>query len=452
MILPQTIVEAALEQAGEYQVAVIVSHTSRVDLRWAANSLTTNGDTVATQVDVVAMHPAGGTATTSGQVAGPDDITDLVTRAKAAAATSQASEENRPLVDGGVSPDWDDAPGATSADMLTTLASGLGATFRTSGGIEHFGYAEHDLSTTFLGTTAGTRLRHLQPQGRAEFTAKSHDRTRSAWSGSADPRLDLDVAAIADGLRADLANQGGPCQISPGRQRVILSPSATADLMIDMYYAADARSALEGRSVFAGADGHTRIGERIGGSVTLSSDPADPGMACVPFEVTAASSDSASTFDNGLPLAATDWIRDGVLTHLVTTRHTAELVGGRATPGVDNLRLAAGGSGSLADLVARTQDALLITCLWYNRVVDPQTLLLTGLTRDGVYVVKDGRVVGSCGNFRFNESPVSLLGRIVDSSSEERTLAREMGDYFNRATMPALLVEDFNLSTASEAH
>ena len=84
--------------------------------------------------------------------------------------------------------------------------------------------------------------------------------------------------------------------------------------------------------------------------------------------------------------------------------------------------------------------------------MDPTTLLLTGLTRDGVYVVRDGRIVGSCGNFRFNESPVSLLGRIVDGSDEVRTLAREMGDYFNRAVMPALVVEDFNLSTASEAH
>ena len=96
-------------------------------------------------------------------------------------------------------------------------------------------------------------------------------------------------------------------------------------------------------------------------------------------------------------------------------------------------------------------DGLLITCLWYNRVVDPATLLLTGLTRDGVYVVRGGEIAGACGNFRFNDSPVSMLGRTVEAGSTVRTLAREMGDYFNRAAMPPLVVGDFNLSTSSEA-
>ncbi len=109
------------------------------------------------------------------------------------------------------------------------------------------------------------------------------------------------------------------------------------------------------------------------------------------------------------------------------------------------------GHGSLADVAGRLRDGILITCLWYNRMVDPKTLLLTGLTRDGVYVVRNGEIVGSCGNYRFNESPVGLLGRILDSGATERTLAREMGDYFNRAAMPPLVVEDFNLSTQSDA-
>ena len=87
------------------------------------------------------------------------------------------------------------------------------------------------------------------------------------------------------------------------------------------------------------------------------------------------------------------------------------------TPGIDNLTLDAGGTGTLADVIARTDSALLVTCLWYNRLVDPQTLLLTGLTRDGVYVIRDGEIIGTCGNFRFNESPVSLLGRIVDAGA-----------------------------------
>lgn len=451
---PQDIVEAALAQAGDCALVATAAHTCEVNLRWAANSLTTNGDTAATQVDIVAMHPDGGTATTSGQVPDAATLRDLVMRATHAAATAQRDPEALPLPSGGQSSDWADAPVPVDVATLQPLTAGLGAELRATGDVEHFGYAEVDHTTLYLGSTAGTRLRHVQRQARAEFTAKAGDRRRSAWAGSAQPDLAVDVAAVAEELRTALTHQLTDVAVAPGRHRVILTPSATADLMIDMYYAADARSAIEGRSVFAGPSG-PRLGERVGVDLTLSSDPADPapGMACTPFEVTVASTDSSSTYDNGLPLTRTEWISRGSLANLWTTRHTAAELGRPATPGIDNLTLAlADGVGTLADVIARTEHGLLITCLWYNRVVDPQTLLLTGLTRDGVYVVRDGRIVGSCGNFRFNESPVSLLGRIVDGSDEVRTLAREMGDYFNRAVMPALVVEDFNLSTASEAH
>ena len=93
-----------------------------------------------------------------------------------------------------------------------------------------------------------------------------------------------------------------------------------------------------------------------------------------------------------------------------------------------------------------------MTCLWYNRVVDAQTLLLTGLTRDGVYVIKDGTVIGAASNFRFNDSPVSVLSRIEDAGDTVGTLAREFGDYFNRAAMPTLVIKDYNFSTLSQAN
>lgn len=454
MITPQDIVESALAGAGDCQMAVVVSHTAQLNVRWADSALTTNGDLRQQQVDVVAMHPEGGTATASGHVARVSDVHDLVAAARTSASASQPGDDAAPLPAGPPSPDWGGDPAGIEAHVLEPLAVGLGEQFRTGTDVRHFGYAESDVTTTYLGTTAGMRLRHEQHQSRAEFTAKADNGRRSAWVGSAEPDLGVDIGAVDAQLRQALADQITPMDIPPGRHRVILTPSATADLMVELYWAADARAALEGRSVFAGAQGHTRIGEHLGSGVTLSSDPRHrgPAMACAPFEVVTASSDSASTFDNGLPLSGTDWIRDGVLTNLISTRHTATLLERPATPGIDNLTLrVSGGHGTTADVVARTEDALLITCLWYNRVVDPQSLLVTGLTRDGVYVVRDGRIIGSSGNFRFNESPVSLLGRIVEAGSEERTLAREMGDYFNRATMPALLVEDFNLSTASEA-
>src|SRR5258707_4149684 len=105
----------------------------------------------------------------------------------------------------------------------------------------------------------------------------------------------------------------------------------------------------------------------------------------------------------------------------------------------------------LREMIGSTERGLLLTCLWYIREVDPQTLLLTGLTRDGVYLVEDGEVVGAVNNFRFNESPVGMLARLLEVGATEPTLPREWGDYFNRAAMPPVRVEGFNMSSVSQA-
>ena len=111
-----------------------------------------------------------------------------------------------------------------------------------------------------------------------------------------------------------------------------------------------------------------------------------------------------------------------------------------------------GGAGRLDDLVAGTERGLLLTCLWYIREVDPQSLLLTGLTRDGVYLVEDGEVRGLVNNFRFNESPVDLLQRFSAASATVPSFSREWGDdYFSRTATPALRVPDFNMSSVSQA-
>src|SRR6202044_1168543 len=160
----------------------------------------------------------------------------------------------------------------------------------------------------------------------------------------------------------------------------------------------------------------------------------------------------SSVFDNGLPLHPTDWIRDGELAALVQTRYSAGLSGLGVTPAIGNLILdAPGADGSLDDLIAETDRGLLLTSLWYIREVDPQTLLLTGLTRDGVYLVEGGEVVGAVNNFRFNESPVGMLERLLEVGATVPTLPREWGDYFNRAAMPPVRVEGFNMSSVSQA-
>ncbi len=162
------------------------------------------------------------------------------------------------------------------------------------------------------------------------------------------------------------------------------------------------------------------------------------------------SGDDRSVFDNGLPVERTEWVREGELNRLLTTRHTAGLTGLPIAPAADNLILDGGGTKSLAEMVAGTERGLLLTCLWYIREVDPATLLLTGLTRDGVYLVENGEVAGVVNNFRFNESPVSLLGRATEVGRTERTLPREWSDWFTRAAAPAVRVPDFNMSSVSQ--
>ena len=182
------------------------------------------------------------------------------------------------------------------------------------------------------------------------------------------------------------------------------------------------------------------------------SDPAYPRLEAAPFVSAASSNEIESVFDNGLPLSRTDWVKDGTLTALLQTRHSAGLTGQPVTPYVDNLVVEVdGATGSTEDLVAGVERGLLVTCLWYIREVDPQTLLLTGLTRDGVYLVENGEVTGAVNNFRFNESPVDLLAGSRTPRPPSPSFSREWGDYFPRTATPALRVPDFNMSTVSQA-
>jgi predicted Zn-dependent protease len=206
--------------------------------------------------------------------------------------------------------------------------------------------------------------------------------------------------------------------------------------------------------VFSKPGGGTRVGERLASlPVTLRSDPRDAGLRCAPFVVARTSSRELSVFDNGLAIPPVTWIDKGVLRALAQTRWTAGLSGLPSTPETDNLILEGAGAdgASLDDLIAGTGRALLVNCLWYVREVDPQTLLLTGLTRDGVYLVENGEVTGAVNNFRFNESPVGLLGRLAEVGSTVPALPREWSDHFTRSAMPAARFEDFNMSSVSQA-
>jgi predicted Zn-dependent protease len=294
----------------------------------------------------------------------------------------------------------------------------------------------------------------VQPSGRLELNAKTLDLTGSAWIGRATRDFtDVDVAALHSELDNRLDWGRHRIDLPPGRYETLLPPGAVADLLIDAYWTASARDAEEGRNVYAAGEGRTRVGSRLSSlPLTLRSDPGYPGLETIDFVTSPYGMDGSSfTFDLGQPLGGVDWIEDGTLHELIRNRAHAARTGQSPTPPIDNLILDAGGKVSLAEMIASTKRGLLLTCLWYIREVDPERLLLTGLTRDGVYLIEDGIVVGAVNNFRFNESPVELLGRITEVGATEITLCREWNDYFTKTAMPPIRVPDFNMSTVSQA-
>ncbi|MFD3442709.1 metallopeptidase TldD-related protein [Streptomyces sp. NPDC058685] len=455
---PHEIVERALELSTADGCVVIADEQSSANLRWAGNALTTNGVTRGRTLTVIATVD-GKEGTASGVVSRSAvtaaDLEPLVRAAEEAARTSGPAEDAQPLVSGvEASPDFTDAPVETSSAVFGDFAPALGEAFARAraGGRELYGFANHELTSTYLGTSSGLRLRHDQPNGTLEVNAKSPDRSRSAWAGrSTRDFKDVDPAAMDEELAQRLGWAERRIELPAGRYETLLPPTAVADLLIYQLWSSTARDAAEGRTVFSKPGGGTRVGETLSPlPLTLRSDPNAAGLESAPFVIAHASGDDASVFDNGLPLPATEWVRDGKLEHLVTTRHSAALTGLPVAPGVGNLILDGGGERSLDEMVAATARGLLLTCLWYIREVDPATLLLTGLTRDGVYLVENGEVVGEVNNFRFNESPVDLLSRTTEAGRTEKTLPREWGDWFTRAAMPALRVPDFNMSSVSQ--
>jgi predicted Zn-dependent protease len=457
---PQDLVEHALSTSRADDCITLVTTSSRANLRWANNTLTTNGSMRGVSVTVISfVRRADGTSVGSvtGSAATRDQVTALVEAADAAAQAGSPAEDAAELVTGEAAADWQDEPGTTSIKVYDRFAPALGDAFAKAESERRvlYGFVNHEVETTYLGSTTGLRLRHEQPTGHYGCTGKDADLTSSAWVGGATRDFaDVDATTMDAALAQRLGWAARRVDLPAGRYDTILPPTAVADLMIDAYWAAGARVAHEGQSVFSKRGGGTRIGERVARpGVHLFSDPAHPGLGCAPFNEATSSGNLSSVFDNGLPLSRTPWIQDGVLTSLLQTRHSAALTGQPVTPYVDNLVLDVDGAdGDIADLVAGTERGLLLTCLWYIREVDPQTLLLTGLTRDGVYLLEDGEVTGAVNNFRFNESPIELLNRFTAASATVPSFSREWGDdYFSRTATPALRVPDFNMSSVSQA-
>jgi predicted Zn-dependent protease len=453
MIGAQHVVEAALgapKRADE--TIVIVSDRSEASLRWANNSMTTNGVSTSRRTTVISIARQGDSArvgSISSAEVDPSLIPGLVEASAEAARHTPESRDAAPLLPGtGVPEDWDAPVPATGAEVFADVAGVLRRGFR--GADQLYGFARHELATTFVATSTGLRRRYTQPTGSVEINAKRGG--ASAWAGVGTPDF---AGAPTDLLLEQLSTRLGwaerTLELPAGRYETIMPPSTVADMMIYLAWTMSGRGAQEGRTAFSAPGGGTRVGERLTDMpVTLYSDPFAPGLGCGPFVAATSSSETVSVFDNGMDIERVDWLRNGVINALAYPRAAAAEFNAPVAVAADNL-LMTGGDSTLADMIAETERGLLLTTLWYIREVDPTTLLLTGLTRDGVYLVADGEVAAAVNNFRFNESPLDLLRRATQVGASEVTLPREWGDWATRAAMPSLRIPDFHMSSVSQA-
>ena len=457
MISAQDLVEKILTRSTTDDCIVIVQDSTQANLRWASSTLTTNGVIAQRSVTVIAFVGLDGSMA-SGAVTRTNvdesDIDAILSEATASAKAAGAAQDFAPLARDVAFGNWSAAHTPTGPEIFSSFAPELGEMMQRSkaDAIELFGYAEHTHQSIWVGSKGGMRLRHDSPIGRVEMTGKSHQRSRSTWDGvETHDFKNVSVAKIDANIRQRLEWQAKKVDLPAGRYDTIFPSGSIADIYVYMMWVSGGRDAFEGQSVFSKKGGGTRVGEKLSNvGLQLFSTPTHPVLAGSPFISASTSSSLTSVFDNGQKQSQVDWIKDGVLQSLVQTRVSAKITSMPYTPMGNNLIMSVdNGSGNLEDLIKKVDNGLLLTTLWYIRMVDPNSLLLTGLTRDGVYYVKNGEVQGATNNFRWNDSPVSALSRIAHAGASEWTQPREWAGDVTSMSVPPMIIKDFNMSTVS---
>ena len=319
----------------------------------------------------------------------------------------------------GITPDYR----AEAASRSITPAKGRDCTAA--------GFLQDGASWSAMMNSAGLFAYHRETNVNYSATVRSNDGTGSGYvtrdyndlgqlDAEATARIALEKAVASRNARA----------IEPGRYTVILEPEASVELIQDMLFSMDARSADEGRSFMAAPGGTTRLGQKlVDERVTIVSDPANTEVPTSPW------------LGDGRAAGRTAWIEKGVVRNLFYSRYWAEQKGRPATPPPANI-IMEGGSASLEDLIRDTARGVLLTRTWYIRFVDPQTLLLTGLTRDGTFYVENGQIKYAVKNFRWNDSPVMMLNNVDALGTPMRVRG---------CLIPPMRVRDFEFSSLSDA-
>lgn len=308
---------------------------------------------------------------------------------------------------------------------------------RRAGDLRAAGYLVNNAGCTAIGNSAGLFAYHRSTNSNYTLTVRTTDGTGSGWAGAEhNDAAKVDFEGVSRRAIEKARLSRNPVAIEPGRYTVILEPQAVGDLcqLIGFYF--DARATDEGRSPFVKEGGGNKIGEKIiDERITIYADPFDPNVLALPFD------------GQGLPLGRQVFIENGVLKNLFYSRFWAKTKGVEPT-GAPTSFLMSGGDASVEDMIRGTERGVLVTRLWYLREVDPRTILYTGLTRDGTFLIENGRITQALKNFRFNESPLFILNNLEAAGRPVRLAGTEAG---GAVVVPPLKVRDFNFTSLSDA-
>lgn len=401
-------------------------------MRFADNAITQNEDrddtTLALSVAFGRCH--GGASTND---LSPESVRGLVQRAEAIARVTPPDPEYMPPLGAAESRkhlETDTYCADTAAvDPMTKARRFREASDRVrDAGLRLSGACRHTTEELACANSAGLRARRRSTLAQLRASVLADD-GGSGWAEAVSNRdADIDFGATT-GKALDIARSSrNPAPIEPGRYTAIISPAALAELLMFLYWGAfDAKATDEGRTCLRGKRGMRVCGENI----TIRSDPADPRCPAAAFHA------------DGLAAPAVAWIRDGVLETLCTSRYWGEKQGTAPTGRPTNL-IVDGGDSSVEEMIASTQKGLLITRFWYIRFVDRMGPLVTGMTRDGLFLVEDGEVKHAVRQMRFNENLLGLLSRVAALGAAERTEGF-LGHYPN-VLAPPVKIADFHFT------
>ncbi len=435
----EEIVQKVVKFSKSDEISVNLNSNYQTDVRFAANQMSTAGGVMTGGIGVQSTIGKKHAVATTNDLS-DDSLRAVVARAEALARLSPDDPEVMPglgkqtylPVSGYFESTANLTPEARARAALTALEPA-----RKAGDLQAAGFIIVNAGSTALGNSTGLFAYDKSTNANYTLTVRTSDGTGSGWVGSEHPDWNqLDFAALSNRAIEKARLSRNPVAIEPGKYTVILEPQAVGDLVQLMAGSLAARSADEGRSAFTKTGGGNKLGEKIVDSrVTLLSDPQDPQLLAQPFD------------GQGLPLSRQVWVENGVLKQLFYSRFWAQKQGKVATGGPSSIKML-GGTTSVEDMIKSTQRGILVTRLWYLRSVDPRTILFTGLTRDGTFLIENGKISKSLKNFRFNESPLFLLNNIEAMGPAVRIAGTEQG---GPTVMPAIKAKDFTFTSLSDA-